>query len=153
VPREPGIFVQEQGYLDEVPAAFFLQNVLQLHQHKYAILRTDSLEIWKVINEEHSVLIPKNRNDKFSRRLLHTEFLGRCEPLCRHSIDYCIVFGSFLYNRFHLWPTIATGNHLRRPEKIPKFAQMTGTVDVSAPYSGVSEPTSRRASACQNLQE
>ena len=28
------IFVQEQGPLGELPAAFFLQNVLQLHQQR-----------------------------------------------------------------------------------------------------------------------
>jgi len=32
VPGEPGIIVQEQDSLGELPAAFFLQNVLQLHQ-------------------------------------------------------------------------------------------------------------------------
>ena len=46
---------------------------------------------------------------------------------------------------------IATGNHLDRAEKIPKVAQTNGTVDVSDPLSGISGPTSRRASACPNL--
>ena len=32
--------------------------------------------------------------------------------------------------RFRLWTSIATGNHLDRAEKNPKFAQTTGTVDV-----------------------
>jgi len=32
--------------------------------------------------------------------------------------------------RFRPWSPIATGNHLDRIEKIPKVAQMTGTVDV-----------------------
>jgi len=31
---EPGISVQEQDPLGELPEAFFLQNVLQLHQQK-----------------------------------------------------------------------------------------------------------------------
>jgi len=51
------------------------------------------------------------------------------------------------------WSPIATGNHLDRAEKIPKVAQMTGTVDVFDPRSGISGPTSRRASACPNLHE
>ena len=55
--------------------------------------------------------------------------------------------------RFRPWSPIATGNHLDRAEKIPKFAQMTGTVDVFDPRSGISGPTSRRASACLNLHE
>ena len=40
--------------------------------------------------------------------------------------------------RFRLWSTIATGNHLGRAEKIPKFAQTTGTADVFDPLSGIS---------------
>jgi len=32
--------------------------------------------------------------------------------------------------RFRPWSPIATGNHLDRAEKIPKVAQMNGTVDV-----------------------
>ena len=46
-----------------------------------------------------------------------------------------------------------TENHLDRVEKIPKVAQTTGTVDVFDPRSGISKPTSRRASACPNLRE
>ena len=55
--------------------------------------------------------------------------------------------------RFHPWSTIVTGNHLDRAEKIPKAAQTTGTVDVFDPCSGISGPTSWRASACPNLHE
>ena len=55
--------------------------------------------------------------------------------------------------RFRPWSPIATGNHLDRAEKIPKVAQMTGTVDVFNPRSGISGTTSRRASACPNLHE
>jgi len=55
--------------------------------------------------------------------------------------------------RFLPWSPIATGNHLNRAEKISEFAQTTGTVDVFDPHSGISGPTSRRASACPNLHE
>ena len=55
--------------------------------------------------------------------------------------------------RFHPWSPVATGNHLDRAEKIPKVAQTTGTVDVFDQRSGISGPTSRRASACPNLHE
>jgi len=55
--------------------------------------------------------------------------------------------------RFRPRSPIATGNHLDRAEKIPKIAQTTGTVDVFDPRSGISGPTSRRASACPNLHE
>jgi len=46
-----------------------------------------------------------------------------------------------------------TGNHLDRAEKIPKVPQKTGTVEVFDPRSGISGPTSRRASSCPNLHE
>jgi len=55
--------------------------------------------------------------------------------------------------RFRPWSPIATGSHLDRAKKIPKFAQTIGTVDVFDPRSGLSGPTSRRASACPNLNE
>jgi len=53
--------------------------------------------------------------------------------------------------RFRPWSPIATGNHLDRAQKISKVAQTIGTVDVFDPRSGISEPISRRASACPNL--
>jgi len=55
--------------------------------------------------------------------------------------------------RFCPWSPIATGNHLDRAENTPVFAQTTGTVEVFDPPSGISGPTSRRASACPNLHE
>ena len=55
--------------------------------------------------------------------------------------------------RFRPWSPIATGNHLDHAEKIPKVAQTNDKVDVFDPRSGISELTSRRASACPNLHE
>jgi len=55
--------------------------------------------------------------------------------------------------RFRPWSPMATGNHLNRAENIPKVAQTTGTVDAFDPRSGISGPTSRKASACPNLHE
>jgi len=55
--------------------------------------------------------------------------------------------------RFLPWSPMAAGNHLDRAKKNPKFAQTPGTVDVFNPLSGISGPTSRRASACTNLHE
>ena len=55
--------------------------------------------------------------------------------------------------RFRRWSPIATGNHVDRAEEIPKVVQTTDTVDVFDPRSGISRPTSRRASACRNLHE
>ena len=54
----------------------------------------DSLALWKIINEEDAVLIPKYRGENFSSVFLHSEFLGWGEPLWHHSIDCCFVSGS-----------------------------------------------------------
>jgi len=93
-PVSGGIVVQEQDRLGEISAAFFLQNILQLHQQRSVILRVDSLALWKILNEEDAVLIPKNRGEKFSSGFLHSEFFGAGEPLCHHSVDCCFVSGS-----------------------------------------------------------
>ena len=93
-PVSRGIVVQEQDNLGDLSAVFFLQNVLQLHQQRWIILHVDNLALWKIINEEDAVLIPKNRGENFSGEFLHSEFLGRGEPLCHHSIDCCFVSGS-----------------------------------------------------------
>ena len=55
---------------------FFLQNILQLHQRRWVILRVDSLALWKIINEGDAFLIPKNRGKNFSSGFLHSEFFG-----------------------------------------------------------------------------
>ena len=75
-PVRRGTVVQEQDSLGELLVAFFLQNVLQLHQQRRVILRVDSLTLWKIINEEDAVLILKNRGKNFSSVFLHSEFLG-----------------------------------------------------------------------------
>ena len=93
VPVSRSIVVQEQDPLVTF-RGFFLQNVLQLHQQRWGIFRVDSLALWKIINEEDAVLIPKNRRENFSNGFSHSEILGRNEPLCRHSIDCCFVSGS-----------------------------------------------------------
>ena len=53
--------------------------------------------------------------------------------------------------RFRPWSPVATGNHLDRAEEIPKYSQTIDTVDVFDSRSGISGPTSWRASACPNL--
>ena len=45
--------------VNDLFAAFFLQNVLQLHLQRCVILRVYNLALWKIINEEDAVLIPK----------------------------------------------------------------------------------------------
>ena len=45
-PLSRGIVVQEQDPLGDLSAAFFCQNVLQLHQNRLVILGNDSLTLW-----------------------------------------------------------------------------------------------------------
>ena len=81
------------------PAAFFLKNVLQLHQQRWVILRVDSLALWNIFNEEEAVLIPKIEAKIFPVGFCTRNFWGRGEPLCRHSTDCCFVSGSLWYNQ------------------------------------------------------
>ena len=112
------------------------------------------MALWKIVNEEDAVFILKNRGEKFSSGFLHSEFLGG--GVSRYAAIPLIVAlspGHSDITRLRPLSPIATGNHLDRAEKIPKVAQMTGTVDVSDPRSGISGPTSRRDLACPNLHE
>jgi len=68
--------VQEQNPLGDLSAAFFLQNVLQLHQQRGAILRIDSLALWKIINEEDAVLIPKKSRRELFQRIFALGIFG-----------------------------------------------------------------------------
>jgi hypothetical protein len=89
------------------------------------------LVLWKIINEEDVVLIPKNQGDKFSSGFLHSEFLRQAELLCRRYINCCFISGHSDITRFRPWSPVATGNHLDRAKrKNSKFAQTTGTVYV-----------------------
>jgi len=75
-PVSRGTVAQEQDALSEIPAAFFLQNTLQLHQQRYVILRVDSLALWKIINEKDAILIPKIEAINFPAEFLHLEYFG-----------------------------------------------------------------------------
>jgi hypothetical protein len=122
--------------LGDLPAAFFLQNVLQLHEQRLVILCIDSFALWKIINEEDAFLITKNRRDNFTSGFLRLEFFGWYNQVSSMVINHNRKsFGS------------------RRAEKIPTVVQMTGTTDVLHPCSGILGPTSQRASSCQILHE
>jgi len=145
--------VQEQDPLRELPTAFFLQNVLKLHQQRRVTFRVDSLALWKIINEEDAVLIPKkSRREPFQRIFALGTFWDGVSRYAATPLIVALFPGRSDITRFRPWSPIATGNHLDRTEKIPKFAH-TGTGDVFDPRSGISGPTSRRASACPNLHE
>jgi len=70
-----GIVMQEQDHFGDLPKAFSLQNVLQLHQQRSVILHVESLGLWKIINED-AVFVPLNRGKNFPIRYLHSEFFG-----------------------------------------------------------------------------
>jgi len=100
-----------------------------------------------------STLSPKNRGEKFSSGFCTRNFWG---GVSRYPATPLIVASSPGHSditRFRPLSPIATRNHLDGAEKIPKFAQTTGTVDVFDPLSGIWGSTSRRASACRNLRE
>ena len=124
--------------------AFFLQNVLQLHQERSVIHRVHNLALWKVINED-AVLIPKNRGDNFSSGFLHSEiFWGGVSRYSANPLIVALYPGHRDIIMFHPWSQIASGNNLDRAEKIPKVAQTTGTVDIFGLHAGILGPTSWR---------
>ena len=118
------------------------------------MLRVDSSALWKMINEEDAVLIPKKSRRELSQRIFVLGIIWG--GVSRYAVTSFIVAlspGHSDITRFRPWSPIATRNHLDRAEQIPKVAQTTGTVNVFDPRSGISGPTSRRASACPNLHE
>ena len=143
-PVSRGIVVQEQNLLDDLPAVFFLQNVLQLHPHRWVILHVDSLALWKIISGEDGEL--------FQRSFALGIFWDGVSCYATIPLTVPLSLGHSDITRFHPWSPIVTENHLDHAEKIPKVAQTTGTVDVD-PHSGISGPTSWRASARPNLHE
>ena len=153
-PVSRGIVVQEQEHLVDLPTAYFLQNVFQLHQQRSVILRVDNLALWKIINEEEAVLIPKNaRQELFQQIFALRNFWGGVSRYAATPLIVALSLGHSDITRFCPWSPIVTGSNLDHTEKIPKVVQTTGTVDVFDLHSDISEPTSRRASACPNLHE
>jgi hypothetical protein len=84
---------------------------------------------------------------------LLSEFLGDVSRYVAIPLIVALSLGHSDITRFLSWSPHATGNHLESAEKIPKFAQTTGTVDGFDLRSGISRPTSRTASACPYLHE
>jgi len=110
--------------------------------------------LWKIINEEDAVLIPKKlRQELFQRIFALGIFWGGVSRYATTPLTAALSSDNSDITRFRPWSPIATGNHLDHTEKLPKVAHTTGTVDVFDPRSGISGPISRRASACPNLQE
>jgi hypothetical protein len=83
------------------------------------------LALWKIINEEDAVLIPKNRGRRefFQWIFVPGLFWGGVSPYAATPLIVALSPGHSDITRFHRWSPIATGNHLDGAEKIPKFAQ------------------------------
>ena len=119
----------------------FPSNVVPLHQQRWVILRVDSLSLWKIINEEDAVLIPKkSRREIFQRIFVLGIFWGGVSRYAATALIVALSPGHSDITRFRPWSPISKGNHLDRAEKIPNVAQTTGTFDVFDPSSGISEP-------------
>jgi len=97
----------------------------------------------------------KSRRELFQRIFALWIFWGRSDSICRHCIDCYFVSGSNWYNQvfFHGHQSRPIGNYLERAEKIPNASNTSGTIEIFDPHSGISGPTSRRASACPDLHE
>jgi len=98
-------------------------------------------------------LIPLNRGENFPADFCTWNFGGGMSRCAATPLIVALTPGHSDITRFRPWSPFATGNHLDRAEKMPEFAQTTGTVEVFVPRSGISGPTSQTASACPNLHE
>jgi len=80
------------------------------------------LALWKRINNEDAVLVPKNQGENFSSGFLHSDFFGGGASSYA-AIPLIVVLspGHSDITRFLPWSPIATGNHLDRAEKIPNL--------------------------------
>ena len=110
---------------------------------------SSATRLWKPQNSRHSTSLSVCRETRL-RNLMCNNFIRkiRCtECLSAFSPGHCDI------TRFLPLSPIATRNRLDRTEKIPKFAQTTGTVEVFDPWLGISGPILRKAYACPNVHE
>jgi len=114
------IVVQEQDHLGDLPVAFFLQNVLQLHQQRWVILRVDSLTIWKLMRRIPS-WSQKIEARTFPADFCTRKFWGRVSSYAATPLIVAMSQGHSNITRFRSWSPIATGNHLDLTEKNPKL--------------------------------
>jgi hypothetical protein len=109
-----------------------------------------------VINEEDAILIhPQKLNQEIFWQIFPLGiFWDRVSHYATTPLIVALSPGhsDILVTRFRPWSPIVTGNHWIAPnEKILKVTKTIGTIDVFALCSGISGPTSRRASARSNL--
>jgi len=102
-----GTVVQEQNTFGEFPAAFSLQNALQLHQQRWIILRVDSLVLWNIINEEDAVLIPiKPKREIFQRILALGIYCGGVNRYATTPLIVALSSGRSDITKFLPWSPI-----------------------------------------------
>ena len=109
--------MQEQDPLGDLPAAFFLPKCPSIVPAEMNNTPR-CLALWKIINEEDAVLIPKSRGENFFSRFLHSKFFG--VGVSRYAATPLVVAlfpGHSDITRFRPWSSIATGNHLDPPKK------------------------------------
>jgi hypothetical protein len=90
------------------------------------ILRVDSLPLWKIINEEDAVLIPKSRGRRelFQQLIAIGKFWG-LGGVSRYAATLLIVALSSGYSdvtMFRPWSPTAAGNHLDNAENSKIFS-------------------------------
>jgi len=109
------------------------------------------LGLWKIINEEDAILIPKNQGENFPIFAFGI-FWGGVGSNATIPLIVTLSPGHSDITRFCPWLPITTGNHLDRTgRKNSKVAQTIGTIDVFDLRSGILGPTSQRASTCPNI--
>jgi len=129
--------------------ACFLQNVLQLHQQRWVEFGALEENQWGGCRLDPK----KSRREIFQRIFALGIFWGGVSRYAATPLIVALSPGQSDITRFRPWSPIATGKYLDRGENIPKVARTNGTFDIFDPRSGISEPTSRRASASPNLHE
>ena len=123
--------MQEQDSLVELPSVFFPQNVLQLHQQRLVIICVDNLALWKVINDEGTVLIPKKSRRELFQRIFALEIFWVW--VSRYAATTVIVALSRSHSditRFRPWSPVATVHHLDRTEKNPNLLRRLALLKV-----------------------
>ena len=104
----PGRPVSSRLQMPGEPRRFSFKMSFNFTSRDKVILRVVSLALWKIINEEDAVLIPKNRGEKFSQRIFALVIFGG--GMSRYATTPLIVAlspGHSDITTFHPWLPIA----------------------------------------------
>jgi hypothetical protein len=109
-----------------------------MQQQKCVTHSVDSLSLWKIVNEEDAVLIPKNRDKEFLCGFMQPAFLGAMGGLSRYPGILLIVAlspGHSDMTRFRPRSPIVTGNHVdsvkrKNPKLLRRLAPVTFLIRV-----------------------